>query len=132
MWVDRINIDHSLTIDTVLQNVGKTVFDHGSDSAWPPDRTNTLLPIVVKYTWADPQMDKTVDRTMRKHTDYIQTHADVSKAAVYVNDALHVNISGVDTPLEDIYGDNLPTLRKIRAEFDPDNVMGLTGGLKIF
>lgn len=40
----------------------------------------------------------------------------VSHAAVYVNNALF------DTPLKDIYGENLPRLRKIRAEIDPEDV----------
>jgi hypothetical protein len=48
----------------------------------------------------------------------------VSHAAVYVNYALF------DTPLEDIYGQNVPRLRKIRAAIDPEDVMGLAGGFK--
>ncbi len=48
----------------------------------------------------------------------------VSHAAVYVNYALF------GTPLEDIYGQNVPRLRKIRAAVDPEDVMGLAGGFK--
>jgi hypothetical protein len=49
---------------------------------------------------------------------------DVSRAALYPNYA----ISG--TPLEDMYGGNVKRLRKIRAEIDPKDVMGLAGGWK--
>jgi hypothetical protein len=49
---------------------------------------------------------------------------DLSHAAVYVNYALF------DTPLEDIYGGNLPRLRKIKAKIDPERVMDLAGGWK--
>jgi len=35
-----------------------------------------------------------------------------------------------NTPLEDIYGDNLPALRALKAKIDPKNVMGLAGGFK--
>jgi Berberine and berberine like len=66
---------------------------------------------------------------MRKHTEALHNAAladgqNVSHAGVYVNYALF------DTPLEDIYGANVPRLRKIRSEIDPEDVMGLTGGFK--
>ena len=48
----------------------------------------------------------------------------MSHAAVYVNYALF------DTPLEDMYGGNVPKLREIKAEVDPGDVMGLAGGFK--
>jgi hypothetical protein len=64
---------------------------------------------------------------MRQHTEALRNAAladgqNVSHAAVYMNEALF------DTPLEDIYGANVPRLRKIRSEIDPEGVMGLTGG----
>jgi len=49
---------------------------------------------------------------------------DLSHAAVYVNYALF------DTPLEDIYGGNLPRLRQIKAKIDPERVMDLAGGFR--
>jgi hypothetical protein len=74
-------------------------------------------------------MDDTVGRLMRKHTTSIYRVAlaegqNVANAAVYPNNALF------DTPLEDMYGANLPRLREIRAKIDPNDVMGLTGGFK--
>jgi hypothetical protein len=66
---------------------------------------------------------------LRQHTEQARAAVladgqDLSQAAVYVNYALF------DTPLEDIYGENVPRLRKIRAEIDPEDVMGLAGGFK--
>jgi len=131
MWGDRFHhLNRSLTIDTVLQQVASNIFAHGFDSAYPPDRTQPLFPILVQYSWSDPAMDDTVGRLMRNHTTSIQRVAltegqsGVMNASVYVNNALF------DTPLQDIYGTNLPRLRKIRAEIDPQDVMGLTGGFK--
>ena len=49
---------------------------------------------------------------------------DLSHAAMYVNYALF------DTPLEDIYGGNVPRLRSIKAKIDPERVMDLAGGWK--
>jgi hypothetical protein len=44
--------------------------------------------------------------------------------------ALYGNDVDYNTPLEDIYGDNLPSLRALKAKIDPKNVMGLAGGFK--
>jgi hypothetical protein len=48
----------------------------------------------------------------------------VSHAAKYVNYALF------GTPLGEMYGENVKRLREIRAEIDPEDVMGLAGGWK--
>jgi hypothetical protein len=49
---------------------------------------------------------------------------DVEHAVVYPNYALF------DTPLQDMYGQNVPTLQALRQAIDPEDVMGLAGGFK--
>jgi len=44
--------------------------------------------------------------------------------------ALYGNYVNAETPLVDIYGENLPRLRVLKAKIDPNNVMGLSGGFK--
>ena len=44
--------------------------------------------------------------------------------------ALYGNYANAKTPLVKIYGDNLPKLQVLKAEIDPNNVMGLAGGFK--
>lgn len=44
--------------------------------------------------------------------------------------ALYGNNVDFKTPLVDIYGENLPSLRALKAKIDPQNVMGLAGGFK--
>ena len=130
MWGDRLHhLNSPLTIDTTLQQVASGIFSHGSDSAYPPDRSRPLYPILIQYRWTDVGMDDTVGRLMRKHTNSIYRTAlaegqNIANTAVYPNNALF------DTPLEDMYGANLPRLREIRAKIDPEDVMGLTGGFK--
>jgi hypothetical protein len=48
----------------------------------------------------------------------------VSHAAKYVNYALY------GTPLEEMYGENVKKLHKIKAKIDPEDVMGFAGGWK--
>jgi len=43
---------------------------------------------------------------------------------------LYGNYVNAKTPLVDIYGENLPKLQALKAEVDPENVMGLAGGFK--
>ena len=59
------------------------------------------------------------------HRAALSDGQNLSHAAVYVNYALF------DTPLEDMYGGNVPKLREIKAEIDPEDVMGLAGGFKL-
>lgn len=44
---------------------------------------------------------------------------------VYLNTTLEI------TPVEHIYRGNLEHLGRVRAKYDPDDVMSLTGGFKI-
>ena len=44
----------------------------------------------------------------------------------------YINYSITDTPVTDIWGkDNIVRLQKIKAVYDPEDVMGLAGGFKI-
>jgi len=57
----------------------------------------------------------------------------VAKAEGILSDdplALYGNYMGAETPLVDIYGDNLPSLQALKAQIDPNNVMDLAGGFK--
>ena len=57
----------------------------------------------------------------------------VAKAEGLLSDdpsALYGNYVDANTPLVEIYGENLPKLRALKAKIDPKNVMGLTGGFK--
>lgn len=42
----------------------------------------------------------------------------------------YTNYAMYDTPLGDIYGQNVPRLQSIKKAVDPQNVMGLAGGFK--
>ena len=54
----------------------------------------------------------------------IKEGQDLGYAAPYVKYALF------GTPLKTMYGESLEQLREIKKRYDPDNVMGLTGGWK--
>ncbi|KAF8489269.1 hypothetical protein F5888DRAFT_1930071, partial [Russula emetica] len=119
--------DKNSTVDLTLEPFDKDYFSHGSDSAYPPDRSQALFPCFVTVHWSDPSLDDEMAFVVRNISDTIRAVAltegqNVSHAAKYPNYATY------GTPLEDMYGGNVERLRKIRASIDPGKVMDLTGG----
>jgi hypothetical protein len=118
-----------MTLSTTLEPFDKGLFSHGSDSAYPPDRSRAIFPSNLLIQWSNASLDETMASALRQISDTIRATAltdgqDVSDAAVYVNYAIY------GTALKDMYGGNVERLRKIRAAIDPDDVMGLAGGWK--
>jgi hypothetical protein len=112
-----------------LEPFASTLLSYGTPSAYPPDRSHVFFPSNLGITWTNASLDATVTSTLRQSAEVLRAAVladgqDLSHASVYVNYALF------DTPLEDIYGENVPRLCEIRAEIDPEDVMGLTGGFK--
>jgi Berberine and berberine like len=87
------------------------------------------MPTVLYFGWSSSARDADVAAMLRQSSAAVRAAAlvdgqDVGSAAIYPNEAL------IGTPLEDIYGANVPRLREIRKKVDPKDVMGLTGGFK--
>jgi hypothetical protein len=120
----------NLTLSATLEPFDRSLFTHGSGSAYPPDRSHAIFPNVITAEWFDPSLDESMASVLRHISGTIRAAAlaegqNVSSAAKYVNYALF------GTPLEDIYGGNVERLRKIRAAIDPEDVMSLAGGRKL-
>ena len=87
------------------------------------------MPVNLYFGWSSSARDADVAAMLLRSTTALRAAAladgqDIADAAVYGNDALF------DTPLEDIYGTNVPRLKEIRKKVDPKDVMGLAGGFK--
>ena len=129
-WGKRLYAqDKNVTVGSIIEPFDKGLFSYGSDSAYPPDRSQAIFPSTLFVEWSNSPLDDTMAFALRKISDAIRDVAladgqNVSHAAKYPNYALF------GTPLEDMYGGNVDRLRKIRAEIDPVDVMGLTGGWK--
>jgi len=129
-WGKRLSAqDKNVIVSSIIEPFDKGLFSHGSDSAYPPDRSQAVFPSALTAQWSDSSLDDTMASALRKFADAIRDAAladgqNVSHAAKYPNYALF------GTPLEDMYGGNVERLRRIRAAIDPNNVMNLTGGWK--
>ena len=123
-------LDPNVTVALVFEPFLKDVYSHGSESAYPPDRSHALFPTAVTISYSNVSLDDTMVKAVRNYSNVVTAAAiadgqDLSHAAAYPNYALF------DTPLEDIYGANLPRLHAIKKAVDPKNVMGLAGGFKL-
>lgn len=65
----------------------------------------------------------------KKFSHIIQAQA-VEEGISQWDDILYPNYALSDTPLELLYGENLPRLRQLATKYDPDKVMTLTGGFR--
>ncbi len=130
LWGERLwALDKNATLSSSLEPFDKGLFSHGTDSAYPPDRSQAIFPTSLTVQWSNASLDDTMAFALRNISETIKAVVladgqNVSHAAVYVNYALF------GTPLEDMYGGNVKRLREIRAAIDPEDVMGLTGGWK--
>ena len=104
-----------------------------SPSAYPPPCTrqpgkapNLLL---AWFGWENAIYD---DEFIASNRESINRLAVVAKAEGLLPDppVVYGNYVDAETPLVDIYGDNLPILQALQAKIDPSNVMGLAGGFK--
>ena len=122
-------LDKNVTLVAALEPYDKGMFSHGSDSAYPPDRSHAIFSTALTTIWSNASLDETMAFALRNISNVIHAAAladgqNVSHAAIYPNYALF------GTPLEDMYGGNVERLRQIRAAIDPEDVMGLAGGWK--
>ena len=129
-WGARLStLDKNVSLVASMEPFDDNLFSYGSGSAYPPDRSHAIFPSLFSLTWSDASLDETMAASLRQISEAARAAVltdgqNVSHAARYVNYALF------DTPLEDMYGGNVKRLREIRTKFDPEDVMGLTGGFK--
>jgi len=105
------------------------IFMHGAPSAYPPDRSRTILPSALAISWNDKSLSQYMYDSLRTLSASIleagiKDGQDLKDAAVYTNYAVY------GTPLEKMYGKNVKRLRAIKKKYDPFHVMDLAGGFK--
>lgn len=110
------------------------MFQHATpdSSAYPPTRSQLYFPLSINHEWTLPQFDELVADAMASSViqlDHVavasgQKHTD--STPVYGNYALPQSYTS-----ERIFGAQLARLRVIKEQYDPGNVMGLSGEWKV-
>jgi len=107
-----------------------SLFSHNtSPSAYPPIRSQGLLPLNLYFGWTDPLLDEAFRQAIRHSAASIKAKA-LADGQDVANVSVYGNYAAFDTPVKDIYGTNLGRLRNIKRVYDPLDVMGLAGGFK--
>ncbi|KAI0065248.1 FAD-binding domain-containing protein [Artomyces pyxidatus] len=103
---------------------------HGSESAWPADRSVFQTSINSWALWTDPTQDANIINTVEAAGNALAAVA-TSEGQNLSGTSKYPNIVPANTPLVDIYGSaHLTRLHTIKTAIDPYNVMGLAGGWK--
>ncbi|KAF8636975.1 hypothetical protein AX17_003122 [Amanita inopinata Kibby_2008] len=100
-----------------------------SPSAYPPDRSQAFLPLNLYLAWSLETFDDEYFDAIRESAAYIRSVA-ISEGLSTPDAPKYPNYALFDTPLRDMYGDNVARLKDIRSRVDPHDVMGLAGGFK--
>lgn len=90
---------------------------------------NAPDPLLVFFAWTNPAYDNDFITAVETSANRLSAIAQ-SEGVLTQPVALYGNNVDYRTPLEEIYGDNLPALRALKAKIDPWNVMGLAGGFR--
>ncbi|KAJ7789379.1 FAD dependent oxidoreductase [Mycena olivaceomarginata] len=98
-------------------------------TAFPGSRTAgvALCPTNFFFLWLPATSDDIFHNAM--HQSIAQIKA-LAIAEGVLGSSKYTNYAMFDTPLSDIYGQNVPRLQSIKKAVDPLNVMGLAGGFK--
>ncbi|KAI0700209.1 FAD-binding domain-containing protein [Cytidiella melzeri] len=99
-------------------------------ASYPPSRSQTLLPLNLYYAWTLPDSDTLMRSAIVQSAEQL-TKVALSEGQNIANAPLYSNYAIDSTSLDRIYGNNLPLLKALKAQYDPKNVMGLAGGWKI-
>ncbi|KAJ7734461.1 FAD-binding domain-containing protein [Mycena metata] len=128
-WGKKLANDGAFLISYNIEPFLPNIYSHGAPSAYPPVRNAGYLPINLNFAWTPAKSD-TIFQTALKESAQQLTNVAVHTGQAVSQAPLYTNYALADTPLQRMYGNNLPRLRTIKAQVDPNNVMGLAGGFK--
>ncbi|KAF8630864.1 hypothetical protein AX17_005223 [Amanita inopinata Kibby_2008] len=130
-WGNELNDKTATIITYAIEPFSPSTLNHNiSASAYPPDRAQVLSPFDISYAWLSPAHDKDFNDAARQSAAHLRHVAIEDGQTAVRSGTLYPNYAAADTPLDLMYGDNVPRLRALKRKVDPDNVMGLAGGFK--
>ncbi|EJD05537.1 FAD-binding domain-containing protein [Fomitiporia mediterranea MF3/22] len=113
-------------------------FSHSRGGAYPHPPSRQVTPASAYFAYQeDPSAPLPV--RIAHHNDFVDaiksfTHniqaKAVSEGVSRWDDISYPNYALSDTPLDLLYGSNVPRLQQLAAQYDPDGVMALTGGFR--
>ncbi|KAF4610651.1 hypothetical protein D9613_006780 [Agrocybe pediades] len=106
------------------------IYEHNPDkTAYPPVRDVGYLPLNLYFAWVSAEFDEDFHAAMIASGEVIRQAA-IAEGQDITNGPLYPNYAFPETPLSEIYGENVAELRRIKQIVDPKDIMGLAGGSK--
>ena len=102
------------------------------ETAYPPENTraDAFLPLNLYFAWTSSLFDADLQEAVRQSSAQILAVATADGQAGLASAPVYPNYAIFDTPLVNMYGGNVARLQALKAEVDPEDVMGLAGGFK--
>ena len=134
-WTAKLTLKGGLAFIYFAEPFLQNYLSHAdSPSAWPDPSARqpgkAPNPLLVYFTWNSTLYDDVFVAAVEESANRLAAVAKAEGLLLNHPQALYGNYVDANTPLVDIYGDNLPKLRALKAKIDPNNVMGLAGGFK--
>ena len=119
-------------ISFLIEPLISTYLDNSQLGAYPHEASSTpLFPVGIQLGWVLPSEDNIfLSQLESSRKTILQLALNDGQKVGGAKQILYPNFAPENTPLSQMYGKNLAKLRKIRKDWDPDNVMYLTGGFK--
>ncbi|QRV97085.1 FAD-binding domain protein [Ceratobasidium sp. AG-Ba] len=118
LWSEKMLTHEGVLISFSLMPFLPSMTKRNKGGAYPHD--NFLIPLNLDWTWIGEESAQAImDQAIAEGQDISG-----SKQIKYPN------YSPADEDLKSMYGSNLDKLRAVRREYDPNNVMSLTGGYR--
>lgn len=109
----------------------ETIFQNSpQDSAWPHKNDEPLFPLLLWFIWENKDDDDFWLGKLKETVNNLYQVA-LSEGVTNVNVPYYANYSPGTTPVMQIYRENINEIGKWRNQYDPTDVMGLTGGFRI-
>ncbi|KAH9848116.1 FAD-binding domain-containing protein [Lenzites betulinus] len=131
-WGSRLSLEGGTFFSYDVEPFLSSLFSHAPEgsSAYPPSRAQGLLPLNIFFGWPFEISDDIMQDAVRQSAAHL-TQVVIDEGQDIADAALYGNYAIFDTPTERVFGASLPKLKEIKVKYDPENVMGLTGGWKI-
>ncbi|KAI0337353.1 FAD-binding domain-containing protein [Trametopsis cervina] len=134
-WAEKAyKLDPNVWFQYAAEPFISSILQHAQPggSAYPASRSFAFRPTSIEWSWTDPSLDAVMNAGMSASTQAFTNklialgQKQVAQATPYGNYASNFHFSS-----QDIFGASMPRLSKIKATYDPQNVMGQTGGWKV-
>jgi len=119
-----------LIVGVAVEPFHPDLWHRSQPGAYP--HSTQRFPLCLAFTWSEATHDAYYTSALKSFATTVHHEATAEGQALDTGSNIrYPNYALGDTPVEEIWGENLERLRTIKKAVDPENVMGWTGGFKL-